>query len=95
MLTNKHGNTQRHNPKRFSGCNRILNAEPAEIWRNAGRFGLTSSGRGSSTVGYVEPWVAPRKHTSCIDKVNLKFASLERSEGHEEPIIAESDIRSW
>jgi hypothetical protein len=55
---------------------------------------LTSSGRGLPTAEYVEPWVTPRKHTSFIDKVNLKFASLERSEGHEEPIVSESDIRS-
>jgi hypothetical protein len=64
-----------------------LSAEPADIWRDAGRSGLTSSGRGLPTAEYVEPWVTPRKHTSFIDKVNLKFASLERSEGHEEPIV--------
>jgi len=48
MLTNEHGNAQHSDPKRFSGYNRMLDAEPAgrdlegfgKVWINIFRFQL-------------------------------------------------------
>jgi len=62
-----------------------MQSRPGGIWRDSGRPGLASSGRSSSTAGYVRVWVTPRKYTPFIDKVNLEIVQIGRREDQSFP----------